>query len=112
MTEEEFERLTAAYGGDLERWPKHLRCGAAELARRAPRPGKLLQAEYAFDERLRAAVPEVPLERVDTAMAAVAGAIARQRRAATCRRQLCLAPTLRTAIRRMLSPFWRAVAAT
>jgi hypothetical protein len=94
MTEEEFERLASAYGGDLARWPEHLRGKAAELARRVPRSGKMLQAEYAFDEYLRTAAPAVPAERAGAVMAAAAGAIARQRRAAVYRPQLWQALSL------------------
>jgi hypothetical protein len=98
MTEEEFKRLAAAYGGDLARWPEHLRSEAAAAARHVPHLGSLLQREYAFDECLHAAAPEVMAERADAAIAAVAGAIARQQGAAGYRSRLWRAAPLAFAV--------------
>lgn len=77
MTEDEFRRLAATYGGDLARWPTAA-CGeAAALVRRAPHLEQLLRTELAFDERLRASAPLVAPARVEAAMRAVSGAIVR-----------------------------------
>jgi hypothetical protein len=93
MTEGEFRRLAAAYGGDLARWPELRREEAAALMRRAPQLGAVLHAELAFDERVRTAAPDVTWQRADAVMEGVAGAIARSQGAAASRQ-----PQLRRAV--------------
>jgi hypothetical protein len=69
MTEAEFRRLAAAYGGDLGRWPAPSQAEAAGLIRRAPHLAAVLEAEWAFDSRLQGQAPKVTAERMDAAIA-------------------------------------------
>lgn len=98
MTEEEFELLAAAYGGDLARWPEQVRGEAAAMARRVPRLGGLLQTECAFDERIGGEAPEVTADRAGAVMAAVTRAVAREREAAAYRLELWPAAPLAFAV--------------
>jgi hypothetical protein len=71
MTEAEFRRLAATYGGDLERWPAPSQAEAVRLIRGAPHLAAVLETEWAFDCRLRALAPRGTDERMEAIVAHV-----------------------------------------
>jgi hypothetical protein len=67
MRLDEFRRLAEARGGDLARWPDHLREEAAAVAR--TREGAAILAEAdAFDRLLNDAAPHVADARIERAI--------------------------------------------
>jgi hypothetical protein len=61
MTPDRFERLAAAYGADIERWPQDLRAPAYRLARLDPTAAHQLRMARALDRTLdRASAVTVP----------------------------------------------------
>lgn len=67
MRLDEFRQLAEARGGDLARWPDHLREDAAAVAR--TREGAAILAEAdAFDRLLAECAPHVPDVRIERAI--------------------------------------------
>jgi hypothetical protein len=67
MTLDEFRELAEAWGGDIARWPEHLRASAAELAGQPEAMAVLAEAER-FDRLIGAAMPKVSADRVNQAV--------------------------------------------
>ena len=69
MTREEFRRLADAWGGDVERWPEHVRVAARQLA--ASADGLDILNEARRLDRVLAIAPPVSADRAALASFAV-----------------------------------------
>jgi anti-sigma factor RsiW len=67
MTLDDFERLAGTWGGDVARWPEHLRAEAAAMAR-APEAAAVLAEARELDQLLNDAAPEIADARIDRAI--------------------------------------------
>jgi hypothetical protein len=75
MTIDEFKTLAEAWGGDIARWPPHLREDAQALAQ-TPIGRSALDEAQRLDRLIAAATPEIGAERINRALFNVATAIA------------------------------------
>jgi hypothetical protein len=76
MTLEEFRRLAAAWGGDVERWPAAARADAARLVERSAEAAALVADAGRLDSVLVAARPSIADERTERLIGRVATAVA------------------------------------
>lgn len=76
MTLEEFRRLSAAWGGDVERWPAATRADAARLLERSSEAASLVAEAGRLDGVLVAARPRIADERAERLIGRVATAVA------------------------------------
>jgi len=70
MTLEELERMAAAWGGDISRWPESTRAPAQQLAHIAQGEAILAEAQH-LDRLLTQAAPDAAPDRVDRAIRGV-----------------------------------------
>jgi hypothetical protein len=75
MTLGEFKALAETWGGDIERWPEHLRSAAKTLAG-TPDAAAILADADELDRLIVAAKPQVSTDRVNQAMFNVVTTIA------------------------------------
>ncbi len=75
MTIDEFKTLAEAWGGDIARWPPHLRAAAQALAQ-TPIGMSALDEAQRLDRLIATATPEIGAERINRALFNVATAIA------------------------------------
>jgi hypothetical protein len=75
MTIDEFKTLAEAWGGDIARWPPHLRAAAQALAQ-TPIGMSALDEAQRLDRLIATATPEIDAERINRALFNVATAIA------------------------------------
>jgi hypothetical protein len=75
MTIDEFKTLAEAWGGDIARWPAHLRAAAQALAQ-TPIGRAALDEAQRLDRLITTATPEIGAERINRALLNVATAIA------------------------------------
>jgi hypothetical protein len=75
MTIDEFKALAEAWGGDIARWPPHLRAAAQALAQ-TPVGMAALEEAQRLDRLIATATPEIGGERINRALFNVATAIA------------------------------------
>ena len=75
MTIDEFKTLAEAWGGDIARWPPHLRAAAQALAQ-TPIGRTALDEAQRLDRLIAGATPEIAAERINRALFNVATAIA------------------------------------
>ena len=75
MTIDEFKTLAEAWGGDIARWPPHLRAAAQALAQ-TPIGRAALDEAQRLDRLIATATPEIGAERINRALFNVATAIA------------------------------------
>ena len=75
MTIDEFKTLAEAWGGDIARWPPHLRAAAQALAQ-TPVGMAALDEARRLDRLIATATPEISAERINRALFNVATAIA------------------------------------
>ena len=75
MTIDEFKTLAEAWGGDIARWPPHLRAAAQALAQ-TPVGMAALDEARRLDRLIATATPEIGAERINRALFNVATAIA------------------------------------
>jgi hypothetical protein len=75
MTIDEFKTLAEAWGGDIARWPPHLRAAAQALAQ-TPIGRPALEEAQRLDRLIATATPEIDAERINRALFHVATAIA------------------------------------
>jgi hypothetical protein len=75
MTIDEFKTLAEAWGGDIARWPPHLRAAAQALVQ-TPIGMSALNEARRLDRLIATATPEIAAERINRALFNVATAIA------------------------------------
>ena len=102
MTLDEFRALADAWGGDVGRWPDHLRAAAATLAETSEAQ-KILAEAQRIDALIMAARPEPSAQRAAAAMLTVAVKIDAERSDASRAADRGIASGL---------PWWAAAAAS